>query len=131
MRWAVVVAIVLAVGVLVHALREETMTVHTSVPSDSKLELVVSATSRHDRGVERATRAQLQACAMEASNEVELTELATLGEGRFAAVFQPSLDEPDTRQFVGCVQDLRMRLFLFDVEEVRGTVGLDPGEDID
>lgn len=125
------VVIALVLGVVVVTLRETTMTVHTSVPPDSTLEVVVSAENRHDRDVERATRTQLQGCAMEASYEVELTELTSLGEGRYSAMFQPSLDEPDTRQFVGCVQDLRFRLFLFDVEEVSGVIGLAPGEDIE
>lgn len=131
MRWAVLLAIALALGALVVTLRETTMTVHTSVPPDSTLEVVVAVTNRHDRDVERATSTHLQGCALEASHEVELTELTALGEGRFSVLFQPSLDEPDTRQFVGCVQDWRLRLFLFDVEEVSGTVGLEPGEEVE
>ena len=109
----IAVRVVLAVAglvigiVAVLALREATLTTHESVPQDSRIELVVTAHSKGggaSQTLAEMVEAQLLTCRLEVASDL-VGEVEREGDNRFRAVFAPSMDESNRRQFRGCIED--------------------------
>jgi hypothetical protein len=98
----------LAIGmVLVFALREATLSTHEAVPRDSRIELVVSASTKggeRTQSLAEMVEAQLLACRLEVNSDL-VGVIEPEGDDHFRAVLSPSLDETNRRQFRGCVED--------------------------
>ncbi len=108
----------LVIGYLsVLALREATLSTHESVPRDSEIEVIVKG---HMRGAERGqvmaemVEAQLLTCRLEVKSDL-VGGIAAQGDDVFRAVFRPSMDTTDRRQFRGCVEDWLIDHVRFDV----------------
>jgi hypothetical protein len=111
MKIAIRVALALAglvIGIfVVLALREATLSTHEPVRRDSRIELVVAA---HTKGGEsnqtlaEMVEAQLLTCRLEVTSDL-VGPIEAEGDDRFRAVFAPSMDETNRRQFRGCVED--------------------------
>jgi hypothetical protein len=101
-------AVGIAVGVLgVFALREATLSTHSTVDPDSRVELVLDARTRHrEAGQTRSemVEALVLTCRLEVSSDLVGTIRAD-GDGRFRAVLQPALDETNRKQLRGCLED--------------------------
>jgi hypothetical protein len=109
--------------VIVFALREATLSTHQPVPRDSRIELVVAA---HTKGGEpnqtlaEMVEAQLLACRLEVASDL-VGDVEREGDDRFRAVFAPSMDETNRRQFRGCLEDWvvdHVRLDVVQMEDV-------------
>jgi hypothetical protein len=108
----------LVVGVVaVLALREATLSTHQVVPDGSTTEIVVRA---REHGAERGqsldemVEAVLLACRLEVASDLR-GSIAARGEGRYAAVLEPALDETNRRQLRGCIEDWTVDHVLVDV----------------
>jgi hypothetical protein len=122
---------VLVVVVLggVYLLREATMSTHYETGADTRLVVVVQASSnRAEPGVtlEAMTENQLGTCALEVSrSRGGEMEPVTGTDDRFSVTLQPALDSTDRKQYQGCVEDwavdnLRLRVVSMTNEEERG-----------
>lgn len=104
-----ILAPLLAIGVF--ALREETMTRHEPVPEDSRLAVVIDASTKlAEQDVREMAWAKVLMCRTEVRNSDPVTRLEELpgaseGEQRYRFVLQPTLDEADRTQFRGCLRD--------------------------
>jgi hypothetical protein len=100
-------AIGLAIGIVgVLALREATLSTHEPV-SGREMELVVTARTKNGeqhQTLDEMVEAQLQACRLEVTSDLT-GPVEALGDGRFRAVLAPAMDETNSRQFRGCVED--------------------------
>jgi hypothetical protein len=98
----------LGVGaLLVSALREATLSTHQAVDPDSTIELVVRARSHNveaNQTLPEMVQAQLLTCRLEVTSDI-VGPLRNEGDGHFRALFAPSMDETNRRQFRGCVED--------------------------
>jgi hypothetical protein len=98
----------LGVGaLLVSALREATLSTHQSIDPDSTIELTVHARSHNAESgqtLPEMVQAQLLTCRLEVTSDI-VGPLRYEGDGRFRALFAPSMDETNRRQFRGCVED--------------------------
>lgn len=112
----------LVAGVLaVVALREATMSTHSPVPPDSRVELVVEASSRGgDESQSTAERvdAQVRTCRLEVAADL-VGEMEPTGDDRYRGILAPALDDTDRRQFRGCVEDWVIDNVRLDVEVLR------------
>ena len=101
-------AVGLAVGMAgVLALREATLSTHQPVAPGSTTEVQFEAATRHgERGQSLAEMAHalVLTCRLEVSSDL-VGEVQAVGEDRFRAVLEPSLDQTNRRQFRGCVED--------------------------
>jgi hypothetical protein len=98
-----------AVGVaLVVLLREATLSTHEEVAPASQVELVLSAHAKrpeHGQTLAELVEAQLATCKLQTKSEI-VEPLAPQGDDtHFRAVLAPAMDDTDTRQFRGCLQD--------------------------
>ncbi len=112
----------LVAGVLgVVALREATMSTHSAVPPDSRVELVVEASSRGgDESQTTAERvdAQVRTCRLEVAADL-VGRMEPTGDDRYRGVLAPALDDTDRRQFRGCIEDWVIDNVRLDVEVLR------------
>ena len=101
-------AVGLAVGMAgVLALREATLSTHQPVAPGSTTEVQFEAATRPgERGQSLAEMAHalVLTCRLEVSSDL-VGEVQAVGEDRFRAVLEPSLDQTNRRQFRGCVED--------------------------
>jgi hypothetical protein len=101
-------AIGLAIGVLlVIALREATLSTHQPVPRNSKIAVVVTARARGAESghtLDEMVEAQINACQFQVNSSV-VGDIEDEGNGRYRAVFSPTLDQTNRRQFRGCLND--------------------------
>ena len=115
-------AIGLAVGVFgVLALREATLSTHGSVDPESRVELVLDASSRHRESgqtVPEMVEALLLTCRLEVSSDV-VGRIRAEGDGRFRAVLRPALDETNQKQLRGCLEDWTIDSLRADVVLMR------------
>lgn len=105
----VVLGLLAAVGGVlgVMALRDATLSTHRTMDPDSRVELVVKASShRAERGqsLDEMVEALLLACRLEVTADLE-GPVEDEGDGRFRAVLRPDLDDTDRRQLRGCIED--------------------------
>jgi hypothetical protein len=111
-------AVGLAVGVLaVVALREATLSTHSPVDPNSRVELVLDARSRHsekDQTLPEMVEALLLTCRLEVSSDL-VGSIRTQGGGRFHAVLRPALDETNRKQLRGCLEDWTIDSLRVDV----------------
>lgn len=115
-------AVGLAVGtLLVVALREATLSTHDEpIAPGSRIAAVVHARDRNaetGQVLDEMVEAQLQACRLEVASDL-VGPIEPLGGGRFRAVFTPSMDDTNRRQFRGCVEDWVIDGVLVDVESL-------------
>ena len=121
---------VLVVVVLggVHLLREATMSTHYATGSDTRLVVVVEASSnRAEPGttIDELAEAQVSTCILEVSaNRDGEVERVAGSAGRFSVTLRPSLDSTDRKQYEGCLEDwsvdhLRLRVVSMTDEVVR------------
>ena len=112
----------LAAGALgVIALREATMSTHSPVPPDSRVELVVEAASRggdESQTVEERVDAQVRTCRLEVASDL-VGSMEPVGDGRYRGVLAPAMDETDRRQFRGCIEDWVIDNVRLDIEVLR------------
>jgi hypothetical protein len=112
----------LAAGALgVIALREATMSTHSPVPPDSRVELVVEAASRggdESQTVQERVDAQVRACRLEVASDL-VDRMEPVGDGRYRGVLAPAMDETDRRQFRGCLEDWVIDNVRLDIEVLR------------
>ncbi len=112
----------LAVGLViiiaaVLALREATLSTHRPVAPASRIELVVAARTKGgepSQTLAEMAEAKVLACRLEVNSDL-VGPLQGIGESRFRAVFSPSLDETDRRQFRGCLESWTIDHFQLDV----------------
>jgi hypothetical protein len=101
-------AVGLAVGVLaVLAVREATLSTHQPVEPGSRIELVLSASTKgaeHNQTLDEMVEAQVLACRLEVTSDV-VGDIEAQPDGRYRAVLTPSMDETNRRQFRGCIED--------------------------
>ena len=91
----------------VRAVRDATLSTHTPIAADSRIELVVEAeTHRGEIGqsIEEIVEAQMVTCRLEVHSDI-VGEVEALGNNSFRAVLSPSMDHTDQRQFRGCLED--------------------------
>ena len=109
-------AVVLAVvGVL--ALRDATLSTHQAMDPNSRMELVVRAsTHRGEAGqtLDEMVEALILACRLEVSADLR-GPLRAEGGGRYRAVLQPALDSTNRRQLRGCIEDWTIDQLRVDV----------------
>ncbi len=116
-RLALVAAGLVTSAVAVFALREATLSTHQPVAPTSRIELVVAARTKGgepSQTVAEMAEAQLLACRLEVNSD-PVGPLEDIGQARFRAVFSPSLDETDRRQFRGCLESWTIDHFQLDV----------------
>lgn len=113
----------LAIGIAgVLALREATLSTHEPV-AGREMELVVSArTQNGEQGQTLAemVEAQLLTCRLEVNSDLA-GPIEPLGDGRFRAVLVPAMDQTNSRQFRGCVEDFvtdHVQINVIDFNEV-------------
>jgi hypothetical protein len=100
-------AVGLAIGVVaVFALREATLSTHEKVSGRGTAVVVDAETKGAEKGQTLAemVEAQLLTCRLEVSSDIR-GPIEALGDGRFRATLEPTLDETNERQFRGCVED--------------------------
>ena len=105
--------LVVATAVIVvggtYLLRDATMSTHYETGPDSRLDVVVQASSnRAEPGVTliQAASAQVDACALEVSARREGDLRVLDGEtGRLSVTLRPALDSTDRKQYRGCLED--------------------------
>jgi hypothetical protein len=114
----------LAVGVVgVFALREATLSTHSPVDPDSRVELVLDARSRHREAgqtLPEMVEALVLTCRLEVSSDVA-GPIRAEGDGRFRAVLQPALDETNRKQLRGCLEDWTIDSVQADVVSLGST----------
>jgi hypothetical protein len=114
----------LVVGIfLVFALREATLSTHQPIPRDSRIELIVKASTKGGEGgqtLAEMVEAQVLACRLEVNSDL-VGSIEDEGDDRFRAVLTPSLDETNRRQFRGCVEDWMIDHVRLDVVRMRDT----------
>lgn len=108
-RGLAVVALLFAIGLGVHLLREATESTHYRTSPDSRLRVVVEARRRRaepSQDLTELTMAHLVMCRLEVASDIAggLERLPGRPD-RFAIVLSPALDSTDRKQFVGCVED--------------------------
>lgn len=99
------------------ALRQATLSTHQPVAPSSRIELVVAARTKGgepSQTLAEMAEAQLLACRLEVNSDL-VGRLEGIGEDRFRALFSPSLDETDRRQFRGCLESWTIDHFQLDV----------------
>lgn len=109
-------------------LRGQIMTVHTAVPTDSELEVVIVADARtQDDPMQRLARSQVELCTAESvpDSEVVVLEPTTAPESTgvpddpqraaYRFVLRPGADAPDRDQLHGCLEDLQVRHLRLEV----------------
>ncbi len=106
----------------VYLLREATMSTHYDTSPESRLEVVVRASSnRAEPGVTliQAAAAQIDSCALEVSAR-RLGDLRVVDAdaGRLAVTLQPALDSTDRKQYRGCLEDWSVDHLLVRVESM-------------
>lgn len=120
MRYVAAVAALLVGTTGILALRDATLSTHQAVRADSRIELVIRV---RPHGAERGqtltetTEALVLVCRLEVSSD-PVGPIEDLGEGRFRAVLQPSMDTSDRRQFRGCLEDWNVDHVRIDVEHL-------------
>jgi len=106
----------------VYLLREATMSTHYDTGPDSRLDVVVRASSnRAEPGVTllQAAAAQVDACALEVSARRDGDLRVLDGEaGRLEVTLQPALDSTDRKQYQGCLEDWSVDHLLVRVESM-------------
>jgi hypothetical protein len=111
----VVIALVLGIGFM----REQLETRHQTMPPGSRL--VVDATADVRGAREHApalARGLVSACLVEAAASSDVTSFEFEGDERFRFIAQPALDEPDRRQLLGCLEDIRVPRLLVSVNKM-------------
>jgi hypothetical protein len=112
----------LAAGALaVIALREATMSTHSPVHPDSRVELVVHAESRggdESQTTPERVDAQVRTCRLEVASDL-VGSMEPTGDDRYRGVLAPAMDETDRRQFRGCIEDWVIDNVRLDVEVLR------------
>jgi hypothetical protein len=97
----------LALGIVgVLALREATLSTHQEV-AGSGTELIASAKTKGGEKSQRLpemVEAQLLACRLEVTSDLA-GPIERLGDNRFRAVLDTTLDDTNRRQFRGCIED--------------------------
>jgi len=91
----------------VRALRDATLSTHTQMDADSRIEVVVDAETHGGeigQSIDEIVEAQIVTCRLEVHSDV-VGEIESLGNARFRATLSPSLDHTDQRQFRGCLED--------------------------
>jgi hypothetical protein len=115
-------AVGLTIGVvLVIALREATLSTHQPVPANSRIEVVVTARTRGaepGHTLDEMVEAQLLSCRFQVNSNV-VGDIEQQGNGRYRAVFTPTLDETNRRQFRGCLNDWMIDHFRMHVVRMR------------
>jgi hypothetical protein len=115
-------AVGLTIGVvLVIALREATLSTHQPVPANSRIEVVVTARARGaepGHTLDEMVEAQLLSCRFQVNSNV-VGDIEQQGNGRYRAVFTPTLDETNRRQFRGCLNDWMIDHFRMHVVRMR------------
>lgn len=117
MRYIAAAVALIVGGIAVVALRDATLSTHQGVRPDSRIELVIRVRTHgteHGQTVAETTEALLFACRLEVNSD-PAGPIENLGEGRFRAVLQPSMDPTDRRQFRGCLEDWTADHVLIDV----------------
>ena len=113
----------LAVGFIgISALREATLSTHQSVHHASLTRLEIKARAHGaERGqsLEEMVEAHLLSCRLEVSSDI-VGRIRPLGDGKFAAVLRPAMDETNRRQFRGCVEDFSLDHVQIDVLVLTG-----------
>ena len=106
----------------VYLLREATMSTHYDTGPDSRLVVVVRASSnRAEPGVTliQAATAQIDSCALEVSAQRDGDLQVLDGEsGRLAVTLRPALDSTDRKQYQGCLEDWSVDHLLVRVESM-------------
>jgi hypothetical protein len=93
------------VGVL--SLRSATLTTHQPVDPDSKLELVVAASTHlgePDQTLDEMVNALVLACRLRVNTDLDGV-MQSEGNGHFRGTLSPALDSSNRRQFRGCLED--------------------------
>lgn len=111
-----VVGLALCAGGL-HELQEATQSRHQRADPDSRVELVVQASSHRaeaGQSLQEMVEALLVTCRLEVTADIDLPVRAE-GDGRFRAVVQPDLDRTDRRQLRGCIEDWTIDQLRVDV----------------
>jgi hypothetical protein len=91
----------------VRALSDATLSTHTEMAADSRIEVVVDiATNGGEIGqsIDEMVEAQIVTCRLEVHSDV-VGDIEAIGNGRFRATLSPSMDHTDQRQFRGCLED--------------------------
>lgn len=113
----------------VHLLREATMSTHYETGADTRLVVVVEASSnRAEPGttLDELAEAQVSTCVLEVStNRDGEVEPVPGTDDRFSFTLRPSLDSTDRKQYRGCLEDWsvdHLRLHVVSMtDEVVGT----------
>ena len=91
----------------VRALSDATLSTHTEVDPDSRIEVVVDADTHGaeiGQSIDEMVEAHIVTCRLEVHSDV-VGEIVPLGNDRFSATLSPSMDHSDQRQFRGCLED--------------------------
>jgi hypothetical protein len=111
-----------AIGiVVVIALREATLSTHQPVAANSRIEVVVTARTRDaepGHTLDEMVEAQLLSCRFQVNSNV-VGNIEHQGNGRYRAVFTPTLDQTNRRQFRGCLNDWLIDHFRMHVVRMR------------
>lgn len=119
-RIALAVVGLLAGVLAVVSLREATLSTHQPVPPNSQVEVLVEARTKGGEPTQtlaEMAEAQLLACRLEVNSDL-VGPLEGIGPTHFRAVFSPSLDKTDRRQFRGCLESWTIDHFQLDVVRI-------------
>ncbi|HET8929614.1 MAG TPA: hypothetical protein VFN21_03045 [Acidimicrobiales bacterium] len=118
-----VLAVLCAIVIGVHQLREATQSRHHATPPGSRTWVVVDAHQNRapsSHTLEDMTDAQLRRCQIEVEAHQVRDLAAVPGESdHFVVVLQPALDASDRTQYQGCVEDWTFDHLLLQVHSMQ------------
>jgi hypothetical protein len=92
----------------VRALSDATLSTHTEIAADTRIEVVVNVDTNGGeigQSIDEMVEAQIVICRLEVHSDI-VGEIEPLGDDHhFRAVLSPSMDHTDQRQFRGCLED--------------------------
>jgi hypothetical protein len=100
----VALALILGLGA---RLRDATLSTHTAVAAESRIELLLNAEMRgaeQSQNLAELVQAQVLVCRLEVASDI-VGAVEEVAAGRYRAVLSPSMDASNRRQFRGCLED--------------------------
>lgn len=104
--------------------RDATMTTHEPVAPESRLAVVIEASTRHGEGgqsLHQMATGKVLMCRLETRTSDPVGDIQPVPNdpGRFRFILEPALDDADRKQFEGCIEDWNLDHILVDVVDMQ------------